>query len=302
MIRTAALVSTPLLLAFGAAALGSQALFTFALGVVLVYAACALVLAVAVRRLDVTRSIDRHEVMEGRPIALRFAVRGLRGLPVEVQALGADGRWGNVDHAVEIDRPGAHVLGPTPLRLVDDLGLFARFTVGGAPESILVLPEPATPPPGLRRGGAEVSGDPEPDGLRPYVPGTSMSRIHWPSAARGGGIQERHFVSGRDQLPLVVVDTSSAVTVDQIARDAAGIVLALARTGGCRVLLPGDRVATTLDDTAGWPALHRRLAALEPGGRAAPVDDPVVVRVADAGEAERGELPPGVVALAEWAA
>ena len=213
------------------------------------------------------------------------------------------GAGSDVDMArASIDRPGAHVLGPTPLRLLDDLGLFSRLVLGGAPESVLVLPEPARPPAGLRRGGAEVSGDPEPDGLRPYVPGTPMSRIHWPSAARGGGVQERHFVSGRDQLPLVVVDTSSAVIADQIARDAAGIVLALARSGGCRVLLPGDRVATTLDDTAGWPALHRRLAALEPGGRAAPVNDPVVVRVADAGEAERGTLPPGVVALAEWAA
>jgi hypothetical protein len=47
--------------------------------------------------------------------------------------------------------------------------------------------------------------------------------------------------------------------------------------------------------------VHRRLAALEPGGRAAPVSDPHVVRVADAEPRERGELPPGVVAMAEWA-
>ena len=129
-----------------------------------------------------------------------------------------------------------------------------------------------------------------------------MSRIHWPSAARGGGLQERHFVSGRDQLPLVVVDTSSAKVVDGIARSAAGIVLALARSGGCRVLLPGDRRADTLEDVSGWPAVHRRLATLEPGGRAAPVSDPLVVRVADAEAGERGALPPGVVAMAEWAA
>ena len=79
-------------------------------------------------------------------------------------------------------------------------------------------------------------------------------------------------------------------------------MLALARSGGCRVLLPGDRVPTTLEDVGGWPAMHRRLATLEPGGRAAPVSDPLVVRVADAEVAERGALPPGVVAMAEWAA
>jgi len=256
----------------------------------------------------VTRTLDRHEVLEGRPIAMHFSVRGLRGLPVQLQALDADGRWRTLDDDARrsgtiecvIDRPGAHMLGPAPLRLLDDLGLFARATAGGAPESVLVLPEPL-PPQHLRRGGAEVNGDPEPDGLRPYVPGTPMSRVHWPSAARGGGLQERHFVSGRDQLPLVVVDTSTATVVDAIARQAAGIVLALARTGGCRVLLPGDRLPTTLDDLGGWPAMHRRLATLEPGGRTAPVSDRHVLRVSDGDDNERGELPPGVVPLAEWA-
>ena len=41
-------------------------------------------LALAARRLTVTRTIDRNEVQEGRPITLRFAVGGLRGLPVQV--------------------------------------------------------------------------------------------------------------------------------------------------------------------------------------------------------------------------
>jgi len=317
VIRLGAVALAPLALAFGAAVLGSLALFAFALGALLLYAGCLLALAIAARRLQVTRTIDRHEVLEGRPIAMTFTVRGLRGLPVQVQALGANGQWRNLERtrpgrprtpndasrqvSVVIDRPGAHMLGPAPLRLLDDLGLFARATSGGAPESVLVLPEPL-PPEHLRRGGAEVNGDPEPDGLRPYVPGTPMSRVHWPSAARGGELQERHFVSGRDQLPLVVVDTSAATVVDAIAREAAGIVLALTRSGGCRVLLPGDRLPTTLDDISGWPAMHRRLAALEPGGRSAPVNDPLVLRVTESEAPARGELPPGVVTMAEWAA
>jgi uncharacterized protein (DUF58 family) len=302
VIRSLALFLAPLGLMFGAAALGSLALFACAVGAILLYVGCGLVLDLAARRLRVVRTIDRNEILEGRPIMQRFTVHGLRWLPVQVQALGADG-WRNPEEPIAcvIDRPGAHVLGPTPLRLRDDLGLFTRVTAGGLPESVLVLPEPL-PPAGLRRGGVEINGDPEPDGLRPYAPGAPMSRIHWPSVARGSGLQQRHFISGRDQLPLVVVDTSTASVVDGIARSAAGIVLAFARSGGCRVLLPGDRMPITLEDVSGWPAVHRRLATLEPGGRAAPVSDPWVVRVADVEPRERGTLPPGVVAMAEWAA
>jgi uncharacterized protein (DUF58 family) len=178
-------------------------------------------------------------------------------------------------------------------------------TVGGRPEPLLVLPRPAPPPARLRAGGALVAADPEPDGLRPYTPGTPLSRVHWASAARGGELQERHFTSARDRLPLVVVDADGAedATLDWVARSAAGVILALARSSGCRVLLPGDRVPTTLDDAAAWPAMHRRLAALEPGAPAAVGDRDVLhVRAASApAELEaRGALPPGVIALAEW--
>ncbi len=135
-----------------------------------------------------------------------------------------------------------------------------------------------------------------------------MSRVHWASAARGRELQERHFTSGRDRLPLVVVDTVGAegASLDWVARSAAGVVLALARAGGCRVLLPGDRVPTTLDDIGGWPALHRRLAALEPGTPAAltALGDRDVLHVRAAGAPAtldpRGTLPPGVIELSEW--
>ena len=141
----------------------------------------------------------------------------------------------------------------------------------GAPESLLVLPEPAPPPARLRRGGAEVAADPEPDGLRPYVPGTPMSRVHW--AERGP--RRRRCRSATSPAAAISCRWSSSTRRGAKARRwtgsrarPPGIVLALARAGGCRVLLPGDRVPTTLDDIGGWPALHRRLAALEPGAPA----------------------------------
>lgn len=310
MIRRGVLAAAPLVLLFGAAAMGSLAFFTLAVGVLVLYAGSAAVLAVAARRLEVRRTLDRREVQEGRPFVVHFTVSGLGRLPVRVEALGPDAAWHPLDDGLRcvIDRPGAHILDASPLRLCDDLGLFSRRLRRGRPESVLVLPEPAPPKQRLPHGGSEISGDPEPDGLRPYTPGTPISRVHWVSAARGGELQERHFVTGRDQLPLVVVDTTDAdeEALDWVARSAAGIVLALARGGGCRVLLPGDRVPVTVDEIGAWPAIHRRLAALEPDVPVASVDvrEVLHVRAANAPEAleGRGALPPGVVALHEWAA
>ncbi|MDO9409404.1 DUF58 domain-containing protein [Patulibacter sp.] len=317
MRRRFALVAFPLVCGFGGAALGSLALFGLALGVLVLYVASGIAVAVGARRLRVDRTIDRHEVLENRPVALRYAVAGLRGLPVHVEVLGADGGWwvlgpGGGSTSLVIDRPGPHVLDATRLRVRDDLGLFSRPARAGRPASVLVLPQPAPTPEGARRGGADPVGDPEPDGLRSYVPGTSMSRIHWASAARGGELQERAFVTARDRLPLVVVDTAGTEEDEDVhwaMRTAAGHVQALLRTGGCRVLLPGDRTPSTVSDPVGhWPAVHRRLAALEADtpARVPAGDDHGALHVRAAlapdGGTPEGPLPHGVVPLEVWEA
>jgi uncharacterized protein (DUF58 family) len=305
--RRAALALGPVLLVLAAAVLGSLGVFALALGLVTLYAGSGLALALGARRVTVERTLDRTETQEGQPLTLRFAVAGLRGLPLRLEARHADATWQPLGATLScvIERPGVHVLEASALRLRDDLGLFSRAVAGGRPESVLVLPTPLAPE-RLRPVGAEVSGDPEPDGLRPYTPGTPINRVHWGVAARGGELQERHFATGRDQLPLVVVDTqgADAAAVAWVARSAAGLVLALARAGGCRVLLPGDRVVTTIDDIGAWPAIHRRLAALEPDGATMPVHDPqaLFVRAASAPEAPADPLPPGVVSLPDWQA
>jgi hypothetical protein len=211
-----------------------------------------------------------------------------------------------------IGRRGPWQLDPSRLRLRDGLGIVLRPLVVGRPEPLLILPTPdlrVPIPPQLDARAA----DPDLDGLEPYVPGTPIGRVHWPALARGAGLQQRRLVSPPGGLPLVVVDTADTGdprAVDWAARTAAGAILRLVGTGGCRVQLPGDQAATTVTElTAAWHGLHRRLALLQPGcpaTRPGPLEAgeaPVLhVRAASAPAEVLGAppppLPPGVVAAA----
>ena len=112
------------------------------------------------------------------------------------------------------------------------------------------------------------------DGLRPYRPGTSASRIHWQALARGAGLLERRLQADGDSRPLVVLDARCGPgaddELDAAVRATASLILELARRGGCRVLLPGERRAVAVEtDLTSWPGIHARLAMVEggPGSR-----------------------------------
>jgi uncharacterized protein (DUF58 family) len=318
-------VATELLgfaLILAAALLGSVALFAFALGLLVVVAGCLIVTTVGRRRVRIERSVDQTEIVEGRPLTLRFRVRGLGGLPVHAEVRGEDGKWQRLDgswprHAdprrdgsaarrLTIERPGAHLIGPSAVRVRDDLGLFARPLTAGEPAVVLVLPAPANAPVQQRPQGADPGGDPEPDGLQPYTRGTPAGRIHWPSVARGGEWQERRVLSAPRGLPLVVVDLSGAASeaaVDWTLRAAAGQIQGMAQAGGCRVLLPGERLPIAVENVAeGWPPVHRRLAGLRGVDALTPAAPPgaVHIRAAQApilGPIETPRLPPEVTPL-----
>lgn len=307
-------VATELLgfaLLLAAALLGSVALFAFALGLLVVVAGSLVATAIGARRVTITRTIDQTEIVEGRPLTLRFDVRGLRALPVHAEVHGEDGRWHRLERGssarITIDRPGAHLIGPSAVRLRDDLRLFSRRRSAGEPAVVLVLPAPATGGAQPLPQGADPGGDPEPDGLQPYSRGTPVGRIHWPSVARAGEWQERRVISAPRGMPLVVVDLSGAASdgaIDWTLRAAAGQIHVLARGGGCRVLLPGERLPIPVENVAeGWPTVHRRLASVRNSRRPTSADIPpgaVHVRATQApASADRGggELPPGVVPL-----
>jgi uncharacterized protein (DUF58 family) len=294
-----------------AALLGSIALFAFALGLLLVVACCLLVTALGARRVTITRAVDQTETVEGRPLTLRFDVRGLGGLPVHVEVRDEVGRWQRLERGapirLTIDRPGAHLIGPSEVRVRDDLRLFSRHRSAGEPAVVLVLPAPTTAGAQPLPQGVDPGGDPEPDGLQPYSRGTPVGRIHWPSVARAGEWQERRVITAPRGMPLVVVDLTGAASdgaIDWTLRAAAGQIHGLARAGGCRVLLPGERLPIPVENVAeGWPTVHRRLASVRGTREHLPPTAPpgaLHIRATQAPallEPEGRRLPPGVVPL-----
>ena len=109
------------------------------------------------------------------------------------------------------------------------------------------------------------------DGLRPLREGTSAARIYWPAVARGAEPMERKLAGEGDGRPLIVLDPRGAAEpedLDAAVRAAASLTVHLARTGGCSLLLPGDKRPTAVDPTlSGWPHLHARLAVVPDHGR-----------------------------------
>lgn len=303
---------TGIALLLAAALLGSVGLFAFALGLQVLVTASLAATVLGARRVVVERSVDQAEVVEGRPITLRFRVRGLGTLPVHAEVRGEDGTWQRLERdssrRCTIERPGAHLVGPSAVRVRDDLNLFAsRCRTAGDPAVVLVLPAPAGAGVHLIPQGVDPGGDPEPDGLQPYLRGTPAGRIHWPSVARAGEWQERRVITAPRGMPLVVVDLSGAPADEAIGwtlRAAAGQIHGLARAGGCRVLLPGERQPIAVENLSeGWPAMHRRLASLRSAvGTAVPPAHPAAIHIRATqapalAAAEAGRLPPEVVPL-----
>jgi uncharacterized protein (DUF58 family) len=109
------------------------------------------------------------------------------------------------------------------------------------------------------------------DSLRPYRPGASASRIHWPTVARTGALMERGVAAETSPGVLVMLDAdqpTSEEALDQALRATASLCVHLAQRGGCGLLLPGDAQPCVIGpDLRCWPALHSRLALVQAGTR-----------------------------------
>jgi uncharacterized protein (DUF58 family) len=275
-----------------AALFDAEPLYVAGASLVLIAAAAATWVLLAARGAWVDRELMTRQVEEEAPLQARIAVRAgalpFPGGAIREPLLGREARLptGEAQRVVRVrasfSRRGRRTVEPTQVVIRDPLGLMERTVTGPSGDEILILPRTypviAQPPWGAEREGRARSPlaapEVEIDGVRPYQHGTPASRIHWPSVARGYELMERRLRSDLDAMPLVALDSrapADLAQLDEAVRAAASLVLHLARAGGCALLLPGDRRATTIDrDLVAWPAAHARLAVVEPGGTPSP--------------------------------
>jgi uncharacterized protein (DUF58 family) len=283
---TAAVLGAAVLLTAGL--FDAEPLYVPGVGLLLMAGVAELIVILGTRGASVRRELGARRVLEGEPLPVRWTAKAgigpLAAGTIEdgatsldpVVRIPAGRRHGQRQHPLVFPRRGRVILPPPRLVISDPLGLARRVVTGSAEDRILVLPRPEPVRAPLARGTADAGEDiralagaaTEPDGLRPLRPGTPASRIFWPGLARGAGLIERRLVPEADSLPLLVLDAfqpDSEAALDAAVRATASLAVELARSGGCALLLPRDRRATTLRGLAMWPALHARLALVAAG-------------------------------------
>src|SRR5215204_2012280 len=236
---------------------------------------------------QIRRELGTRSVLEEQPLTVVInASAGALPLPPgwidepllpEPVRFQAGRRSTRVRVEIRFGRRGRRRLVPPALVLRDPFGLAQQVVRGDHEDEILVLPR--TFPVRVAAGGGEATpaharaaliaaAETEIDGLRPFREGTPASRIHWPAVARGHGLMERKLISESDSRPLVVLDPRAPATpdaLDNAVRAAASLCVHFAkRSGGCSLLLPGDRRAHVVEkDLLAWPAAHVRLALID---------------------------------------
>src|SRR5262245_1851350 len=251
-------------------------------------------------RLERERGPARIDERDPYPLRVRLAgtlvppPAGELRDPLLDRPVGGGPGWGRrVARDIWLEGPGRRRLGTAELTVSDPLGLWRRELSSSRSEDLVVLPRveevvwgEAGGEAGGRSEGTGSASDAnarrgglvqfEVDGLRPYRNGSPASRIHWPSVARTGEMLERRLVAGGDPRPLIVFDPQGAsdrAARERAMRATASLCVALARAGGCDLLLPGDRRPLTIDSgLRSWPEAHTRIALADHGAAVAAPD------------------------------
>ncbi|MBI5842247.1 MAG: DUF58 domain-containing protein [Chloroflexi bacterium] len=124
-----------------------------------------------------------------------------------------------------LTRRGGFPLGPTTLTVGDPFGLFHVTRRFPSTQSLVVLPmlvniQAFVMPPGLLPGGQVIrrkSADmtPHAAGVREYVHGDAMKRIHWLTSARRGQLMVKEFDQDPQSEVWIFLDAQEKVHVEK---------------------------------------------------------------------------------------
>jgi uncharacterized protein (DUF58 family) len=224
---------------------------------------------------------DLPPLPEGPRARRRRRLRRMAGLGPELAgALAVEALAGRGHVRLSIGVPGTSrglwSLEPVALWCTDPLRLVAWRVARTPVVHVVVVPRPTPPwgPPGSDPGSrpdhhaaappsASGGGD-EFAGLRPYVPGDRLTRLHWPALARTDELMSRSFVEVHRLQ--IVVDTRPW-EIESSVSQAAGIGIAALEAGTPVELrtLGGDELVVSPGPLA-RSALLRALALVAPVG------------------------------------
>ncbi|MCX7925141.1 MAG: DUF58 domain-containing protein [Fimbriimonadales bacterium] len=191
-------------------------------------------------------------------------------------------------------RRGEQRLGPVQLKLSDPFGLFIQHQTIEDTEPILVLPRPVVLPnwnwEGGGRGrfvastlrGRRGEGT-DWHGVRPYIPGDPLRRIHWRATARHGDWHVKEFETSQlaptvialEQAPTWRAEGDAYPDFDQAIRHIAWIALEAPRQGIALILIGSNlpEVRLTPETYADPRTLLRQLARIQPDAKHSILDD-----------------------------
>ena len=186
----------------------------------------------------------------------------------------------------ECTRRGLYTLGPTTIQTNDPFGIYTVILQNPASTTLVVTP-PVVPLPPIQvaPGGRAGDGvlrvkaldqDVNSAGVREYIPGDSMRKIHWPTSARKNEYFVREFehTPAGDWWIVLDLDQDVQVGIDQNATHEHAIILGASladlgmRTGrSVGMVAHGDSLVwhrPRLSEEYKWEIL-RSLALVEPG-------------------------------------
>ncbi|WP_424184980.1 DUF58 domain-containing protein [Actinokineospora sp. G85] len=241
-----------------------------------------------------TGSLRVTSVSKRLPVALT-ASEDIAGtaLPIDLPLL-SPGADAGVEYRIPTERRGLLSVGPVTVVRRGPAGLAVARTVAGEVLRVRVVPRVLPVrglPSGVRRGvvGADERverGGTDLVGLREYVPGDDLRRLHWATSARTGTLMIREDADpARPHLAVLLDDAADAYpdpgAFEHAVEVAASLLTAAARDGNpahLRTTSPAIDVEVPDHDTApALAALAEAVLAPGPHARTIPLRDLDVV-------------------------